>query len=145
MLLTCISDPGNMEMIKHIWAASAIGALCTSREGLHHSIDTLRSHLETYDLEMWSIICERDTCAVLVKELEEVLAEEMSTDKDEEMAWEKGQYEAKRAMAVRQKVVEEENEEGGKGKGESESEEEEDEPVCWFGLLAKAQSKHPAK
>ena len=45
-----------------------------------------------------------------MKELEEVLAEETSMDKDKEMAWEKSQYEVKRAVMVRQKVVEEEDE-----------------------------------
>ena len=134
-----------MEMIKYVWAASAISTLCTSREGLHRSIDALCSHLETYNLEMWSITRERDTCAASVKELEEVLAEETLTDKDKEMVWEKARYEVKRAMTVRQKVVEEENEDGGEGEGEGKLEEEEDKPVCWFGLLVKAQGKHPAK
>ena len=82
---------------------------------------------------------------VSVKEVEEVLAAEESMDKEEEMAQEKAWYEAKRAVMVRQKVVEEENKDGGEGKGESKSEEEEDKPVHWFGLLAKAQGKCPAK
>ena len=135
LLLTCISDQGKTKMLKHVWAASAIGTLCTSQEGLCCSIDALHSCLKTYNLEVWSILHEWDTCAALVEELEEVLAEEMSTDEDEEVAWEMAWYEAKRAVTVRQKVVEEEDEDGGKGEGESELEEEEDEPVislgCW--------------
>ena len=42
----------------------------------------LRAHLDTYDLEMWSIIRERETCAASVKELEEVLVAEESTDEE---------------------------------------------------------------
>ena len=136
-----MSDPGKMEVIKCVQAASAVSTLCTSHKGLHCSIDALCSHLETYNLEMCSIIHGRDTCTASVKELEEVLAEEMSTDEDEEVAWEMAWYEAKRAVTVRQKVVVEEDEDGGKGEGESESEEEEEEPMHQFGLLAKQPTK----
>ena len=90
-------------------------------------------------------------CAVSVKELEEVLVAEELTDEETEMRQEKVRYDAKRAMMVKENVgmekgvgVEEE-EDVGKGEGESESEEEEDEPMCGFGLLAKAQGKHPVK
>ena len=63
--------------------------LCTSREALQRSIDALRACLNTYDLEVWSILREWDTCAVSVKELEEVLAAEESTDEEVEMRKEK--------------------------------------------------------
>ena len=49
----------------------------------------------------------------LVKELEEVLAAEESTDEEAEMRQEKAWYDVKRAMMVRQEVVEEEDEDGG--------------------------------
>ena len=100
-----------------------------------------------YDLEVWSILHEQETCAASVKELEEVLAVEESTDEEAEMRDEKLRYNAKRVMTVRQEVVEEEDKDGGEGEGEgeSESDEEDDEPVCGPGLSAKAQGKHPAK
>ena len=75
--------------MKHIQAASTVGTLCTSREALRHSIDVLRALLDTYDLEVWSILREWDTCTSLVKELEEVLAVEESTDEEAEMTKEK--------------------------------------------------------
>ena len=90
-------------------------------------------------------------CAVSVKELEEVLVAEELTDEETEMRQEKVQYDAKRAMMVKENVgmekgvgVEEE-EDVGKGEGESKLEEEEDEPMCGFGLSVKAQGKHPVK
>ena len=92
LLLTCIPDLGKTEMVKCVWAAKALSALCTSQEGLHHSIDTIHAHLKTYNLEVWLILHEWDTCVASVRELEEVLAE------DEEMVREKVQYDAKRAM-----------------------------------------------
>ena len=43
-------------------------------------------------------------------------------------------------------VIKEDKDEGkGEGEGESESEEEDDEPVCHFGILAKAKGKCPTK
>ena len=84
-------------------------------------------------------------CAASVKELEEVLVAEESTDEEVEMREEKVRYDAKRVMMVRQEVVEEEDKNGGEGKGESKSDEEEDEPICGPGLSAKAQGKRPAK
>ena len=131
-------------MVKRIWVASAVSALCTSREALWRSIDALHAHLDTYDLKVWSILREWDTCAASVKELEEVLAAEESTDKEAEMREEKVCYNAKRG-AARQEVVDKEDKDGGKGEGESESDEEDNEPVHGPGLLAKAQGKHPAK
>ena len=134
-----------MEVVKHIRAASAVGVLCTSREALQCSIDVLRARLNMYDLEVWSILQEWDTCATSVKELEEVLVTEESTDKEVEMGKEKAQYDAKRVMTVRQEVVVEEDKDGGKGEGESKSDEEDDEPICGPVLSAKAQGKRPAK
>ena len=62
------------------------------------------------------------------------MAEE-STDKEVEMRQEKVRYDVKRAMTVRQKVVEEEDEDGGESEGD------EDKPVCSSRLLAKAKGK----
>ena len=98
-----------------------------------------------YDLKVWSILCEQDTCTALVKELEEVLAAEESMDKEVEMRKEKARYDAKRVMTVREKVVEDEDEDGGEGEGDGESDEEDDEPVHGPGLSAQAQGKWPAK
>ena len=88
-------------------------------------------------------------CAVLVKELEEVLAAEESTDEEAEMRDEKSRYDAKRVVTARQEVVEEEDKHGGKGESEDEEDkeedEDEDEPVRSSGLSAKAKGKCPAK
>ena len=84
-------------------------------------------------------------CAASVKELEEVLAAEESTDEEAEMRDEKLCYDAKRVMMVRQEVMEEEDKDGGKGGGKSESDEEDNEPIGGLVLSAKAQGKHPAK
>ena len=89
-----MTEPGKSEVLKRVQAASAVGVLCTSWEALRQSIDT-------YDLEIWSILCERDMCAASVKELEEVLAVEESTDEEVEMRKEKAQYNAKRAVTLR--------------------------------------------
>ena len=134
-----------MEVIKRIRAASAVGVLCTSWEALRCSIDALRARLDTYDLEVWLILQERDTCMTSVKELEEVLAVEESTDEEAEMGKEKARYNAKRVMTARQEVVVEEDKDGGEGEGESESDEEDDKPVHGPVLSAKAQGKRPAK
>ena len=104
------------------------------------------AHLDTYDLELWSILRERDTCATSVKELEEALAAEESTDEEAEMGKEKARYDAKRAMSARQEVVVvEEDKAGSEVEGESESDEEDDEPVRGPVVSAKAQGKRPAK
>ena len=83
-----------------------------------------------------------------VKELEEVLAAEESTDEEAEMRDEKSRYDAKRVMTARQEVVEEDKD-GDEGKSEDEEDEEEDEdedePVRSSGLSAKAKGKRPAK
>ena len=131
------------EVLKRVWAASAVGALCTSQEAFQQSIDALCAQLDTYDLEVWSILHEWETCAASVKELEEVLAAEESTDEEVEMREEKVHYDAKRVVMVRQEVVEDKD--GGEGEDESELDEEDDEPVRGPVLSAKAQGKHPAK
>ena len=105
----------------------------------------LRAHLDTYDLELWLILWEWDTCATSVKELEEALAAEESTDEEVEMGKEKVQYDVKRAVSARQEVVVEEDKAGSKGEGESESDEEDDEPIHGPVLSVKAQGKRPAK
>ena len=87
-------------MVKRVRAASAVGALCTSQEALQWSIDPLCACLDTYDLEVWSILREWDTCAALVKELEEVLEAEESTDEEAEMRQEKEQYDTRRSAAT---------------------------------------------
>ena len=96
-----MTEPGKSEVLKQVQAASAIGTLCTSRESLHRSIDTLRAHLDTYDLKIWLILHEWDTCVASVKELEEVLAAEESIDEEVEMRKEKARYDAKRAVTLR--------------------------------------------
>ena len=96
LVLTWIIELGKSEVVKRVWAASAVGALCTSHEALRRSIDTLCAQLDTYDLEVWSILREQDTCMVLVKELEEMLVVEESTDEEAEMTEEKEWYNARR-------------------------------------------------
>ena len=141
-----MSELGKSEIIKQVRAASAIGALCTSQEALQCGIDALRSWLDTYNLEVWSILHEQETCVASVKELEEVLAAEESMDEEAELGKEKARYDAKRATTVRQKVVEEEEEDGGEDEGESEGvkeDEDKDEPMRSSRLLVKA--KEPTK
>ena len=132
------------EVLKRVWAASAVGMLCTSWEALRCSIDELCAHLNMYDLEVWSILQEQDTCVASVKELEEVLAAEELTDEEVEIGKEKVWYDAKRVMTVRQEVVEDDKD-GGEGEGESKLDEEDDEPIRGPGLSAKVQGKRPAK
>ena len=60
----------------------------------------MRAHLDTYDLELWSILRERDMCVVSVKELEEVLVVEESTDKEAELGKEKARYNARRGATT---------------------------------------------
>ena len=131
--------------MKRIRAASAVSVLCTLQEALQRSIDALRARLDTYDLKVWSILREQDTCTLSVKELEEVLVAEESMDEEVEMRKEKARYDAKRVVMAREKVVEDKDEDGGEGEGDGESDKEDDEPVCGPGLSAKAQGKQPAK
>ena len=130
------------EVLKRVRAASTVGALCMSREAFRRSINALRARLDTYDLEIWSILRERETCVASVKELE-VLAAEESTDEEAEMREEKVRYNAKRVVTARREVVEDKD--GSESEDESESDEEEDEPVHGPVLSAKAQGKRPAK
>ena len=143
-------EPGKSEILKQVQAASAIGMLCTSREALRQSIDVLCACLDTYDLEVWLILHEQDTCMALVKELEEVLVAEDSMDNEVEMRKEKMCYDVKRSTARQQEVVFEEHNDEGEGKGKSEGakeeeDEDEDEPVCLSRLLAKVKGKQPMK
>ena len=142
---TYILELAKLEVLKWVQAASAIGALCTSREAFQRSIDVLRAWLDMYDLEVWSILREWETCMASVKELEEVLAAEESTDDEAEMMKEKERYDTKRVVTLRREAVEEEDKDGGEGDGESESDEEDDKPVRGPGLSAKAQGKRPVK
>ena len=92
----------------------------------------MRARLNMYDLEMWSILRERETCAASVRELEEVLAAEESTDEEAELRDEKSRYDAKRVVTTRQEVVEEDkdgDEDESEEEGEEEEDEDEDEPV----------------
>ena len=129
--------------------ASAVGALCTSREAFRQSIDVLRAHLDTYNLEIWLILREWDTCAALVKELEDVLAAEESTDDEAEMRKEKEWYDARRGAGIRQEFIVEERRDEGESEGEDEEDmeedEDEDEPMRSSGLSAKVKGKRPAK
>ena len=142
-------EPGKSDVLKRVWAASAVGALCMSREALRRSIDVLRACLNTYDLEVWLILREWDTCAASVKELEDVLVAEESTDDEAEMRKEKEQYDTRRGVGIRQEVVVEECRDEGEGEGEDEEDEEEDEdkdkPVHSSGLSAKAKGKYLVK
>ena len=138
-------EPAKSEVLKRVRAASAVDVLCTSREAFQRSIDVLRARLDTYDLEIWSILCEWEMCTASVKELEEVLAAEESTDEEAEMRKEKARYDAKRAVTSRREVVEEEDKDGGESNGESKLDEEDNEPIHGPGLSAKVQGKHPVK
>ena len=148
---TYIPELVKLEVLKWVWAASAVSALCTSREALRRSINTLCARLDTYDLEVWSILHERKTCAASVKELEEVLVAAELMDEEVELWKEKVRYDARRGAMTRQEVVVEESRDKGKGEGEDEEDEDEDEdedkdePVCSSGLSAKAKGKRLAK
>ena len=144
-----MSELGKTEVLKWVRAASTVGALCTSCEALRRSIDALCARLDTYNLKVWSILCEQDTCTASVKEQEEWLAAEESTDDEAEMRKKKEWYDARRGATTRQEVIVEERRDEGEGEGEDEEDdeedEEEDEPVHSSGLSAKAKWKRPAK
>ena len=95
-VLTYPSDPGQHEIVKCIKSPSAMGDLFHMREGLCCGIDALHCCLKSYNTELWSIKWEQATCEELVKELEEALEAEVSTDKEEELALERARDEAKR-------------------------------------------------
>ena len=111
----------------------------------------LHARLDTYDLELWSILREWDTCAASVKELEEVLVAEESTDEEVELGKEKARYDARRGAMTRQEVIIKERRDEGESEGEGEDEEDEeddedeDKPVRSSGLSAKAKGKCLAK
>ena len=87
-------------MGKHIREAISTGTLFRTRGGIRRSLDTLRWRLEAYDSEMKSIRLERAACEASVKELEEALKGELSTD-EEEMARELAEEEVQRQLAAR--------------------------------------------
>ena len=119
------------------------------RDGLRHSIDALRCRLESYDMELWSILCEQETCKASVRELEEALAAEASTDEEEELVQERARDEVVRRLAACQRgkveESEEEHEEDQEQDEEEGDEEDEDELEGSSRLLAKARGKCPAK
>ena len=94
-------EPAKSEVFKRVRAASTVGVLCMSQEALWQSIYALCACLDTYDIEVWLILREWDTCMVSVKELEEVLAAEELTDDKAEMRKEKEHYDAKRVVTSR--------------------------------------------
>ena len=134
-------EPGKSEVLKWVRAASAVGALCMSWEALQRSIDALCARLDTYNLEVWSILCEQETCAASVMELEEVLAAEELTDEEVELGKEKARYDARRGAITRQEVIVKERRDESEGEGEDEEDEEEDEdkdePMHSSGLSVK--------
>ena len=91
----------------------------------------------------------RDTCAALVKELEDVLAAEELTDDEAEMRKEKERYDARRGAGIRQEFAVKERRDEGESEGEDEEDEEEDEdedePVRSSGLSTKVKGKRLAK
>ena len=95
LLLTAVKEQGHHKLGKHICEAISTGAQFRTCGGIHHSIDTLCWHLEAYDMEMDSICLKRAACKVSVKELEEALKGELSTNK-EEMAHELAEEEVQR-------------------------------------------------
>ena len=144
-----IPELAKSEVLRRVWAASAVGALCTSREALRQSINALCAQLDMYNLEVWSILRERETCTASVKELEAVLAAEESTDEEAELWKEKARYDVRRGAMTRQEVIVEEHRDEGEGEGEDEEDkeedEDEDEPVRSSRLSAKAKGKCLAK
>ena len=84
-----------------------------------------------------------------VKELEEMLAAEESTDEEAELGKEKVRYDARRGATTRQEVIIKERRDEGESEGEDEEDEEDDEdedkPVRSSRLSAKAKGKRAAK
>ena len=71
-----------------------------SREAWRRSIDALHARLDMYDLEVWSILREREMCVASVKELKEVLAAAESMDEEAELWKEKARYNARRGVTT---------------------------------------------
>ena len=99
-LLNSFVEPARREVGKRIREAISTGTLFRTRGGIRRSLDTLRWRLEAYDSEMKSIRLERAACEASVKELEEALKGELSTD-EEEMARELAEEEVQRQLAAR--------------------------------------------
>ena len=99
-LLNSFVEPARREVGKCICEAISTRTLFRTRGGIRCSLDTLRWRLEAYNTEMKSIRLERAACEVSVKELEEALKGELSTD-EEEMARELAEEEVQRRLAAR--------------------------------------------
>ena len=84
-------------------------------------------------------------CEESVKELEEALEAEPSTDEEEELVWERVRDEVKRQLVVRQRGRVEESEEEEEEEEEEGDEEDEDELEGSSGLSAKVRGKCPVK
>ena len=82
-----VKEPGHHELVKQIHKTISTGTQFRMHGGICHSIDTLHWCLEAYHTEMDSICLEKAVCEALIKELEEALKGELSTD-EEEMAHE---------------------------------------------------------
>ena len=81
------------------------------REGLRHSIDTLRWRLEAYDNELRSVLYKREACARSLKQLEDTLADAPSTDKEKEAVAKEPKAKSSKHGASRASRSEEEEEE----------------------------------
>ena len=99
-LLNSFVEPARHEVGKRIREAISTGTLFRTRGSIRGSLDTLCWRLEVYDSEMKSIRLERAACEASVKELEEALKGELSTD-EEEMARELAEEEVQRRLAAR--------------------------------------------
>ena len=113
------------------------------REGLCRSIDTLQWRLEAYDNELRSVLNEWEACAKSLKQLEDALADVLSTNEEtEEVAKEREAESSKRATSRASSSEEEHGEEESE---EEEDAEEEDELVGSSGVSLKAKGKGCAK
>ena len=125
-----------------------MGTLFRTRGGIRRSIDTLHWRIESHDTEIGVILRERDACEEGLRQLEEALDAQMSTD-EEEMVQEQAEDKARRTRGLRQRdwaVEEDEDEDEDELEEEDEDEDEdEDELLGSFGLSAKARGKRPAR
>ena len=94
-LLNSFVELARRKVGKRIREAISTRVLFRTRGSICRSLDTLRWRLEAYDTEMRSIRLERAACEASVKELEEALKGELSTD-EEEMARELAEEEVQR-------------------------------------------------